>query len=347
MMCGGCAAKLGAEPLAAALALMPAPPSDDTVILGLDARDDVAATRGPDGATMLHNIDVIRAFADDPWLVGRVAAANALSDLHAKGGKPRHAQAIVGLPELFPHEAEAELFQVLSGLRSILDPLGVSLLGGHTTIGDALTVGLSVSGDGPAEAELVRQTGARAGDVLLLTQPLGTGVILAADMRGLARGNWLIAAHDAMQHVNDVAGEITLRRGVHAATDVTGFGFAGHLLTLLSRDDLLAELDGEAMPLLPGARTLWADGLVSTADPANRMAFEARVDAPEADLPWLFDPQTAGGLLLAVAPEAVDGILAEFKAAGEPPVSRVGRIGTDVMIGGAIRVGIPATVRAL
>ena len=347
MMCGGCAAKLGAEPLAAALALMPAPPSDDTVILGLDARDDVAATRGPDGATMLHNIDVIRAFADDPWLVGRVAAANALSDLHAKGGKPRHAQAIVGLPELFPHEAEAELFQVLSGLRSILDPLGVSLLGGHTTIGDALTVGLSVSGDGPTEAELVRQTGARAGDVLLLTQPLGTGVILAADMRGLARGNWLIAAHDAMQHVNDVAGEITLRRGVHAATDVTGFGFAGHLLTLLSRDDLLAELDGEAMPLLPGARTLWADGLVSTADPANRMAFEARVDAPEADLPWLFDPQTAGGLLLAVAPEAVDGILAEFKAAGEPPVSRVGRIGTDVMIGGAIRVGIPATVRAL
>ena len=149
-----------------------------------------------------------------------------------------------------------------------------------------------------------------------------------------------------MQHVNDVAGEITLRRGVHAATDVTGFGFAGHLLTLLSRDDLLAELDGEAMPLLPGARTLWADGLLSTADPANRMAFEARVDAPEADLPWLFDPQTAGGLLLAVAPEAVDGIIAEFKAAGEPPVSRVGRIGTDVMIGGAIRVGIPATMPA-
>ena len=190
-------------------------------------------------------------------IVGRVAATNALSDRHAKGGKPRHAQAIVGLPELFPHEAEAELFQVLSGLRSILDPLGVSLLGGHTTIGDALTVGLSVSGDGPAEAELVRQTGARAGDVLLLTQPLGTGVILAADMRGLARGNWLIAAHDAMQHVNDVAGEITLRRGVHAATDVTGFGFAGHLLTLLSRDDLLAELDGLMRPRLtfPGSST--------------------------------------------------------------------------------------------
>lgn len=329
MACGGCAAKLGASPLAAALAALPAAPADDSVILGLDARDDVAATRTSDagGMTTLHNIDVIRSFSDDPWLVGRVAASNALSDLHAKGGRPRHAQAIIGLPDLPPAPAQELLFQTLSGVRSVLDPLGVSLLGGHTTIGDVLTVGLSVSGEGPNEDALLRQSGALPGDVLLLTQPLGTGVVLAADMQGLARGRWIEAAHRSMQHTNDQAGGIALELRAHAATDVTGFGFAGHLRTLLDDTSIVARIRRESIPLLPGARTLWESGLRSTAHPHNREAFAPSISgATEFDEAWLFDPQTAGGMLIAVSPSEIEAMGKRFAEAGEAEPVAVGEI---------------------
>ncbi len=327
MMCGGCAAKLGAEPLSAALAALPAAPPDSSVLLGLDERDDVAATRDDSERVTLHNIDVIRAFCDDPWLVGRVAAVNALSDLHAKGGRPRHAQAILGLPEVEPHEAREILFQALSGVRSILDPEGVSLLGGHTTIGDELTVGLSVTGDGPEGEVLLRQAGAEPGDDLLLTSALGTGVVLAADRLGRARCDWVLGAYASMAHLNRIAGRLAWKCGAHAATDVTGFGLAGHLLTLLDAADRGARIDRNAVPLLPGAAWLWSTGLRSTADPANRAAFSRRIaGATAADEAWLFDPQTAGGLLLAVAPDRSERLIAAFVEAGEPTPSRIGRI---------------------
>jgi len=276
---------------------------------------------------LLHNVDVIRAFCDDPYLVGQVAAANALSDVQAKGGTPTHAQAIIGLPDFEPHLAEAILFETLSGLRDHLDTHGVSLLGGHTTIGDALTVGLSVTGEGPAPDALLRQSGARAGDVLVLTQPVGTGVVLAADMRGLARGEWLAAAIGAMTHSNGIAGQIAREQAVHASTDVTGFGLAGHLLTLLRDAGLDAELDREQIPLLPGAKLLWESGLLSTAHPANAAAFRSSVvmDHP-LDEKWCFDPQTAGGLLLALPLDKLESLRAEFLRAGEPPVYVVGRL---------------------
>ncbi len=329
MACGGCAAKLGAEPLRDALALLPEPPADPSVLLGLAERDDVAATRDAHGETTLHNVDVIRAFCDDPWLVGRVAAANALSDLHAKGGRPRYAQAIIGLPDLAPDAGRDRLFQVLSGIRATLDPLAVSLLGGHTTIGDDLTVGLAVTGDGASAAALLQQRGAQPGDVLLLTQPLGTGVVLAADMQGLARGAWVQAAHAVMQHTNDVAGRIALEYGVHAATDVTGFGLAGHLSSLLATDGdgLRAHLSRSRIPLLPGAATLFGSALRSTAHPANAAGFRATiVGASEEDEAWLFDPQTAGGLLLAVAEADEKTTLDALHAAGESAATRIGRL---------------------
>ena len=327
MMCGGCAAKLGAEPLADALARLPAAPPDPSVLLGLDDRDDVAATRDESGRITLHNVDVIRSFCDDPWLIGRIAANNALSDLFAKGGRPRHAQAVLGLPDTEPEAAQEILFQALSGMRSILDDEGVSLLGGHTTIGDELTVGLAVSGDGLDDDALLRQAGARAGDDLLLSSGLGTGVILAADHLGRARSDWVLSAYAAMQHVNRVAGRIAQEFGAHAATDVTGFGLAGHLFTLLESAHLMARLDRRAIPLLPGASLLWASGLRSTADPANRNAFSRRVSgASEADEAWLFDPQTAGGLLLAVPPDRSTRMIEAFAEAGEPPLVRIGRL---------------------
>lgn len=327
MPCGGCAAKLGAQPLTQALAELPAAARDASVLLGLDARDDVAATRNAAGDTTLHNVDVIRAFCDDPWLVGRVAASNAVSDLYAKGGRPRYAQAVIGLPDIDPAGSQELLFQTLSGVREILDTLGVTLLGGHTTIGDELTVGLSVTGEGPDERALVRQAGARPGDDLLLSQPLGTGVVLAADMRGLARADWVEAAHTVMQHTNEIGSRLADIEAVHAATDVTGFGLAGHLLTLLEPADLVARIDRDRVPRLPGADLLWSSHLRSTAHPANRAAFSGRTSgASDADEAWLFDPQTAGGLLLAVAPEQGQTVVDLLTRAGHPAAACIGRI---------------------
>jgi selenide,water dikinase len=327
MTCGGCAAKLAAEPLAEALARLPAARPDSSVLLGLDARDDVATTRDETGRMTLHNVDVIRSFCNDPWLVGRVAASNALSDLFAKGGRPRYAQAVIGLPDGDMEDAQEILFQALSGIRKTLDDLDVSLLGGHTTIGEDLSVGLSVTGEAPEDGKLLRQAGARAGDDLLMSGCLGTGVVLAADRMGLARGEWVAATHAAMQHTNDVAGRIAHELGAHAATDVTGFGFAGHLLTLLESDDLVAQIERSSISFLPGARLLWASGLRSTAHPANRAGFLRRIrGAVEADEAWLFDPQTSGGLLFAVAPEKTRGMIEAFVNAGEPAIVRIGNL---------------------
>jgi selenide,water dikinase len=327
MACGGCAAKLGAEPLSAALAKLPVSPANPSVLLGLDARDDVGATRDASGRTTLHNIDVIRSFCEDPWLVGRVAASNALSDLFAKGGQPRFAQAVIGLPDTDAHDVQEMLFQSLSGIRKTLDQLDVSLLGGHTTIGEELTVGLAVTGDGPEDGRLLAQAGACAGDDLLLSSGLGTGVVLAGDRMGWARGEWVAATYTMMQHTNDVAGRLALEFGAHAATDVTGFGLADHLLTLLEADDLTALIDRAAVPLLPGAALLWESGLRSTAHPPNKSAFEGRMRAArESDEAWLFDPQTAGGLLLAVPPERTADMIDAFARAGESRLVRIGHL---------------------
>lgn len=325
MACGGCAAKLAAEPLERALArLTPARP-DPSVVLGIAEREDVAATRGADGRTTLHNIDAIRAFTDDPWLIGRIAAANATSDLFAKGGRPRHAQALIGLPETSPEAAEEILFQAVSGLRWTLDALEVSLVGGHTSTSDGLSVGLAVTGDAPEHGRLMRQDGARAGDALFLTRPLGTGVVLAADMRGLARGPWVAAAHASMARTQAVASRLARAAGVRAATDVTGFGLAGHLANLLRAGPLVARLDRGSIPCLPGARELWRRGLRSTAHAGNRAAFSAMIEGASAlDEAWLFDPQTSGGLLLALPAADGERLVAAFAEAGEPPIARIG-----------------------
>ncbi len=327
MPCGGCAAKLAAVPLERALARLPPPRADPSVVLGLAERDDVAATRSADGHATLHNIDALRAFTDDPWLMGRIAAANATSDLFAKGGRPRHAQALIGLPETSPEAAEEILFQVLCGLRTVLDELEVSLIGGHTSTSEVLSVGLAVTGDGPEDGGLWRQSGARAGDSLFLTRPLGTGVVLAADMRGLARGRWVAAAHASMARTQAIASQIARSADVRASTDVTGFGLAGHLLNLLRAGALAARLDRGAIPFLPGARALWRRGLRSTAHAANRTAFLTRVEgASPPDEAWLFDPQTSGGLLLALPAAEGPRLVAAFAEAGEPAIACIGTL---------------------
>lgn len=327
MPCGGCAAKIGASPLERALARLETPVPDPSVVLGLDQPDDAAAFRTPAGDVVLATVDGFRAFTDDPWWVGRVAAINALSDVYAKGGRPRHALAMVTVPDEPAERAEETLYQVLAGLRAALDPLAVTLVGGHSTVGLELFVGLAITGD--AEGAPLPLGRLVPGDALILTAPLGTGVVLAADMQGRARGVWLEAALAHMAHDNRHAGEVALRCGARAATDVSGFGLAGHLGEMLGAAGQGAVLQLGSLPSLPGALELLSQGQRShyheqNAEGRKGIAWRGHGSEPAAEL--LFDPQTSGGLLIAFSPERADEALAALHRGGDPRAARIGSV---------------------
>ena len=327
MLCGGCAAKVGESALIRALERL-GPTSHPAVILGLAQPDDAAAVETERGEIVAATIDGFRAFADDPYLVGRVAAVNAVSDLWAKGATPRFALAQVTVPDEEPARAEETLFQVMAGARAALDADGVTLVGGHTTTGPELVAGFAVWGVAASADALVRLGGLAAGDRLILTKPLGTGVLLQADMRGLARGAWVEAALASMLRSNGPAARAAGPLGLSAATDVTGFGLAGHLGSMLRASKCSAVLDLDALPALPGARSLLGRGIRSTAHPENAKArramwiSEAAAAHPSLDL--LFDPQTSGGLLLGIAAERAQTLLAALRAAGDGAAAVVG-----------------------
>ena len=328
MVCGGCAAKVGQTPLTAALARLPAAPADETVALGLEEVDDVVAVRRG-GELLVQNVDAFTAFVDDPWLVGRVAALNAMSDLFAKGCEPRYAMAVVNIPE--DEEPEEALFQVLSGARVALDEAGVTLLGGHTTVGPKLTVGFAITGFSP-DGALWAAGDLRPGDALVLTRGLGTGVLFHADMAGLARGPWMDAALARMVRGNGPASHLVrglMDSGVSAVTDVTGFGMAGHLLEMVKASGVSAEITLADVPLLPGVSALLHSGQRSTFHDQNRSVLKViRVEsgAQTPSLEALFDPQTSGGLLVGVAAEGADALVAALREGGEVDTAVIGRV---------------------
>jgi selenide,water dikinase len=279
---------------------------------------------------LLATVDAFRAFTDDPWLVGRVAAVNAASDVFAKGGRPRHALALVTVPERDAARAEETLHQVLAGIRAAFDPLGVSLVGGHTTVGAELFVGLTVLGRLDPEDPPLALAAARPGDRLVLTKPLGTGVVLAADMRGLARGAWVRETQASMLRPNAAAARVVRACGAAACTDVSGFGLAGHAAELARASGLVAELQLRTLPALAGALELLGRGLRSSfhaqnARPAASLAL-APAAAGEPALELLFDPQTSGGLLFGVAPERAAQALQDLRDAGDAQAAEIGSL---------------------
>ena len=327
MFCGGCAAKVGPDRLGRALARAGlndrAETGDqvllDQIILDTGTPDDAVAYRTPAGDRIVASLDAFPAFTDDPWLVGRVAAVNACSDLHATGVTPRFAQALITLPQEADGEtAEELLIQVLAGARAALDPEGVLLLGGHTNTGPELVVGFHVEGLSEDGGGLLLKSQVRPGDALVLTKPLGSGVLLAADRMGLCPGRWLRACLASMQASNRGAMEAARRAGVTAATDVSGFGLAGHLGEMAQASGVVLEVYVDALPAFPGALKLLGRGERSTSHDQNtRLPVEVeRLAAPGPRLELVFDPQTSGGLVAAVSPERVDGLLSDLKARG-------------------------------
>lgn len=308
MICGGCAAKLGQEPLSRVLARLELPPDEAPIVWGLEAAEDATAYALEGSRAVVSSVDAFRFFSADPFLVGRVAAVNAASDLLAKGVAPRFAQALVAVPDAFDTAAREEfLFQTMAGARAAFEPLDVRMLGGHTTTAPEPWVGFHLEGMAD-QACLLRKNAARPGDALVLTKPLGSGVVLYADMRGRARAEWLQATHRCMVTDNALAAREAARLGARAATDVTGFGLAGHLGDLLRASGLGGRLELAALPALPGALELLARGERSTVHAENRRALRGLAIDPKAAgtprLELLVDPQTSGGLLVALKPEA-------------------------------------------
>ena len=251
MRCGGCGAKVSADVLAAALADIGTVSRND-VIVGLDAPDDAAMISVPSNRLSVLSVDGFRPMIDDPWLFGRITANHCLGDVYAMGAEPQAAMTMATLPVWPEEKLVDELRQMLRGALHVFDREGVSLVGGHTGEGAELTLGFTVTGLIEPDRAL-RKTALRAGDQLVLTKPLGTGTLLAADMRGRVRGRWLHDAIESMLLSCRTAGAVFLAHGARACTDITGFGLAGHVLEMLGDAPLDARIDLDALPVLPGA----------------------------------------------------------------------------------------------
>lgn len=302
MRCGGCGAKVGASVLTRVLGEIE-PVKREDVVLGIDARDDAAVvdTGGPKLA--VHTVDYFRSIIDDPYLFGKIAANHALGDIFGMGAEPQSALAIATVPYGIEAKVEADLSMMMAGANDILRDAGCAIVGGHTSEGAELALGFAVNGLIERDRAL-RKGGLCSGDVLILTKPLGTGTLLAADMRGKARARWVTAAIEHMITSNRRGAEILTAHGASAATDVTGFGLLGHLVEMVRASSVDATLLLNAIPLLDGVRETMAMGIFSSLQPQNLRLRRAirNISAAGADplYPTLFDPQTAGGLLAAV-----------------------------------------------
>jgi len=318
MRCGGCAAKVPADVLARVMARLDAPVSD-AVAIGLDSPDDAALLSFPGAPPLLQTVDFFRAMVSDPYLFGRIAATHALGDIYAMGGVPETALAIATVPPAArPSIVEHDLFHMMRGGSEVLAAAGAALVGGHSAEGAELGLGFAVTGR-TRPGRLLRKGGLRPGDRLLLTKPLGTGVILAAEMRRLAPARVVTAAIGTMLQPAAEASACLAAYGATACTDVTGFGLLGHLLEMLTASDADVLLDPDRVPVLDGAMTLLREGLASSLHAGNSIALssltgEAAQDPALAAL--LIDPQTAGGLLAGVPADRVTDCLAELQRLG-------------------------------
>lgn len=306
-MCGGCGAKVGRMALTAALKPLPGALRDD--IIPLPGDDAALLTTG--GVKQVLSTDHLRALTDDPVVMTRIAAVHALGDIWAMGGEPQAATANLILPKLSPGLQARTLREIMAAATEVMHCAGAEIAGGHTSLGDELTIGFTVTGLCPRPP--ITLAGAKPGDALILTKPLGSGVIMAAEMAGEAEGAWVAAALELMCRPQAQASRIL--QGAHAMTDVTGFGLAGHLLGICEASGVSAEIDTAAVPLMEGAAQLASRGIRSSLFPENRMLAPWLKPAGAQEL--LFDPQTAGGLLAAAAAEEAGRLVAELRAAGD------------------------------
>jgi selenide,water dikinase len=322
----GCASKISQEDLKRALSGLPRT-SDPRVLVSSDTCDDAGVYRLTPRTALVQSVDVFTPVVDDPYVFGEIAAANSVSDIYAMGGRPLTALSIVAFPveTLSPRIMN----RMLQGGVDKLREAGVALLGGHSIKDREIKFGFAVTGVVDPRRMTVNSR-ARPGDLLVLTKPIGTGTLSFARQIGRAPADGLEAAEASMRALNKAAAEAMTAAGATTATDITGFGLAGHIGEMAAQSGVEIEVYGAAIPVFPGVLDLIRSGVISGAVERNReyaASFVKRDKAAGEDLETLlYDPQTSGGLLVAVRAAKAPGLLTALRANGVTAAAVVGRV---------------------
>ncbi len=319
--CAGCGAKVGAGVLSQLLEGIQVH-HDPNLIVGFDKSDDASVYKVSDTLAIVQTVDFFPPIEDDPYLFGQIAATNALSDIYAMGAEPKLALNILCIPEDMPKDA---VHQLLRGGYDKAYEAGTIITGGHSILDDEPKYGLAVTGFIHPD-KILTNSGAQPGDVLLFTKPLGIGILTTAAKAELASEESKALARKLMTMLNKAARDAMVKYRVHACTDVTGFGMLGHLYEMAQGSDVSVELNTKDISIIPEALEFARNGILPGGMYRNRAFAQSAVsegDVPVAVQDVLYDPQTAGGLLMAVHPEDADALFEELKAA-VPAAQRVG-----------------------
>jgi selenide, water dikinase len=332
--CGGCAAKLGADLLSEALTGLGAETAPDELIAGLNPPDDAAVYRVSDDLAVIGTVDFFPPLVDDARTFGAIAAANAMSDVFAMGGRVLFALSIAAFPEELPRDVMVEVF---GGASDMVRAAGGTLAGGHTIRDPEPKYGLAVIGAAHPD-RLLRKGGARPGDALVLTKPLGTGLLVSGARQGRTEADDLAAAIGSMRTLNRGAADVLVAKGICAATDVTGFGLLGHGLEMARAGGVRFCFEARALPSLPGALDLASAGVETDGAAHNRRFVQDSLEVADGVADELVtlahDPQTSGGLLAALPADRMANVLDGLDRAGVG-AWRVGRVesGAGVSLG--------------
>ena len=322
--CAGCGAKVGAGVLARLLGDLDVV-RDPNLLVGFDKSDDASVYKVSEDLALVQTVDFFPPIADDPYTFGAIAATNALSDVYAMGGEPKLALNVMAVPKDLPAEAVHELLR--GGYEKCFEA-GVIITGGHSILDPEPKYGLAVTGFVHPDRVLTN-SGAKPGDVLVLTKPLGIGVLTTANKAGVLEPETRACAEKLMTTLNKAARDIMVKYRVHACTDVTGFGLLGHGTELAQGSGVELRLDTGEIALIPEALDFARMGILPEGMYRNRSFAEPHVDPGEVELAvqdLLYDPQTSGGLLMAVDPADAEAMLAELEGA-VPAAQRIGAVG--------------------
>jgi selenide,water dikinase len=326
---GGCGCKIAPAVLSEILRNCQGTPIPPQLLVGIETADDAAVYRLNDEQALISTTDFFMPIVDDPFDFGRIAATNAISDVYAMGGTPIMALALVAMP--IKHLSPEVIGRILQGGEAVCRAAGIPIAGGHTIDSVEPIYGLVVMGLAHPD-HIKKNSAARAGDVLILSKPLGVGILSAALKKGQLDAAGYAAMIACTTQLNKPGSDLAKLPGAHAMTDVTGFGLAGHALEMARGAGLTVALDWSAVPLLPGVQSLAEQGCVTGASNRNWDSYGASVNlAPGIDLTarhLLTDPQTSGGLLVACAPETADTVLHILHQGGFATAARIGRVQT-------------------
>ena len=321
--CAGCGAKVGAGILAQLLGDIRVH-NDPNLLVGFDKSDDASVYKVSDELALVQTVDFFPPIADDPYVFGQIAATNALSDVYAMGGEPKLCLNIMAVPESMPKEA---VHEILRGGYDKVYEAGALITGGHSIYDDEPKYGLAVTGFVHPD-KMLTNSGAKPGDVLFLTKPLGIGVLTTAQKADLLSEDGKQLAQRLMTTLNKSARDAMVSFRVHACTDVTGFSFLGHASEMATGSDVQLQIDTSAIDLIPEALEFARMGILPAGMYRNRTFAEPMVDAGNVELAVqdvLYDPQTAGGLLIACDPEDADALYKALQGA-VPSAQRIGTV---------------------